>query len=126
AAEFENVPLRDSHVLEKLPDRVRRAFDLLAAQLWRKSANGSLEVNVCAFEAEQVQNVLLQRRVVHSSLLEFAVIPKPPVRGGRNPYGSSKCGLTAFGLSIALLRISHEKRSCKSIGIHHRKDGGSE
>jgi hypothetical protein len=61
--------LRNPHMLQKLPDRVRRAFYPLSAQPWREAANGSLEVNVGAFETEQVQNVLLQRRVVHSNFL---------------------------------------------------------
>ena len=55
AAEFQDVPLCNAHVLEQLPRRMRRAFDLFATQLRRQPAHGIIKASVSALEAEQVQ-----------------------------------------------------------------------
>jgi hypothetical protein len=43
AAEFEYVPLREAHVFQNLPGRVRQSFDLPVAQIWRKAVSQIVE-----------------------------------------------------------------------------------
>lgn len=69
AAEFKDVPLRNSQVLEQLPRRMRSAFRLLAPQLRREALHGFIKIDVCAFRVQQVEKVLLEFvEVCHSSL----------------------------------------------------------
>src|SRR3954467_5864699 len=65
ASELEDVPLRDTHMFEELPCCVGRAFDLLAAELWRETAHGFIKTNVRAFKAEQIEQMFLQGRMLH-------------------------------------------------------------
>src|SRR4051812_25511455 len=68
ATEFEDVPLSNPHVLYKLPGGVGKSFCFLTAQLVAESANGFVEAYMSALKIQQIDEVLLQRRVLHSFL----------------------------------------------------------
>jgi hypothetical protein len=60
AAEFQNIPLRDTKVLQQLPRRVRRAFGLLAPEPRRKIGESGLKTNMSMLTAKQFQHMSAQ------------------------------------------------------------------
>ena len=58
AAEFQNVPLRNSQVLEQLPCGVWRARDPGATLRGRKARDGGIEIHVCAPIAQKISQML--------------------------------------------------------------------
>src|SRR5216683_5303875 len=61
AAEFQNVPLRDSQVLEELPCGVWHTRDPGAPLGGRKSHYGGVEIHVRAAIAQKISEMLAQR-----------------------------------------------------------------
>ena len=66
AAELQNVPLRDTQVLEHLPSRVGQSRRLHSPQLDRPLGDDVVKRGVCALAAQQLEQVLskLLRRVL--------------------------------------------------------------
>ena len=60
AAEFQDVPLRDSHVLEHLPGRVGQAFNLLTAGFGRKVRDEVIERDVRVAATQQREQMIAQ------------------------------------------------------------------
>jgi hypothetical protein len=58
AAEFQNVRLRDAHVLQQLPGRVRRARWFHSALPGREVRNHRVEVGVRVASPQEVQKML--------------------------------------------------------------------
>ena len=61
ATEFQDVPLRDAHVLQQHPWRVRDARRFAAAQLRWNASDGQVELNVGTPTSEQINQVLAKR-----------------------------------------------------------------
>ena len=57
AAEFQNVPLRNSQVLEQLPRAVWRACDPGAPLCGREARNGGIEIYVRAAIAQKINEM---------------------------------------------------------------------
>src|SRR6478752_1393508 len=64
AAEFQNVPLRDAHVLEQHPGRVGKTSWFLSPQPGRETGNRFFHAGMCAAAFQQFEQVLSQRTVV--------------------------------------------------------------
>src|SRR5205085_6903241 len=64
AAEFEYVPLRDSHVLKDLPGRVWNALRLPVYKLDRKIFYNFIEAYMRAAASEQIKQMLAQRSII--------------------------------------------------------------
>jgi len=64
AAEFQNVPLRDSYVLHQLPYRMPQAFDECSSLRFGKTIDGVHEVNVRTAAFQERDEVFAQRLVV--------------------------------------------------------------
>lgn len=58
AAELQNVPLRNAHVLDELPRRVRKMIHFLIDKLNGKIIYDFIEADMRAASAEQVQQML--------------------------------------------------------------------
>ena len=65
AAEFKDVPLRDSHVLQKLPRGVRRSFYFDATELRRKVLDDVVEGEVRVAASQKIDD-LLPDWIIHS------------------------------------------------------------
>src|SRR5581483_10865409 len=83
AAEFQNVPLRDAHVLQQLPRAVRRAGWYCPAQPRRKIRHHRVEIGMRVASTQQVHKVLAEVvGVGHHSRKTQA-----PVRFQRRSFG---------------------------------------
>src|SRR5215470_11832556 len=63
AAEFQNIPLRDSRVLEQLPAGVWQTLHEAAALMRRETLNGVRKVHMRRATFEQIRQVLAQQTV---------------------------------------------------------------
>jgi hypothetical protein len=84
AAELEDVPLRDAHVLENLPRGVRQTCYALAAEFRWKIRDEILERNVRASTAKDVEQMIAEGFVGDGLLfvhLECHETPSPFGRG---------------------------------------------
>ena len=68
--------LRDSHMLQKLPCGMRRAFGLAASQLRGKITQGSIEINVSLMTSHAINHLgpkLSDLRLIHGFSVSTAV-----------------------------------------------------
>src|SRR5512147_1967157 len=76
AAELEDVPLRNSHVLQELPRRIGQALRRPSANARRNAFEGRLHAHVSPSAAKQVQHLFsnrsVDRRIVLRSTGHFA------------------------------------------------------
>src|SRR5207245_4324783 len=62
-AELEDIPLREAHVLQQLPRRMRCSGRLCTGFLTRQFSERGLKAGVCAFAFEEVQQMPAQTEI---------------------------------------------------------------
>lgn len=62
-AEFEDIPLRNAEMFEKLPGGMGRAGDFHATQVFGKICEGAIKTDVSLFLRQQIDKVIAQRAI---------------------------------------------------------------
>ena len=71
AAELEDVPLRNAHVLQQTPHRVRLSLRFLASQPFGKALHRFLKPQMRVSTLQEIEKMLAQRLVMIVFLHEF-------------------------------------------------------